>query len=79
MEHQKITLPSGGKIIVDYESDDYAYVQNKTAMQMVNVVDPYVTMPGGAPSNVFSWDQNNYKIRFRLEKEYRQQPLQIRS
>ena len=33
-----ITLPSGGKIIVDYESDDYAYVQNKEANQMFKVV-----------------------------------------
>jgi hypothetical protein len=29
-----IYLPSGGKIHVDYESDDYAYVQNKRAAQM---------------------------------------------
>ena len=31
----KITLPSGGIIKVTYESDDYAYVQNKKAMAMV--------------------------------------------
>ncbi|MCG8573612.1 MAG: hypothetical protein MI810_01915 [Flavobacteriales bacterium] len=29
-----ISLPSGGKIQVDYESDDYQYVQDKRAMQM---------------------------------------------
>ena len=29
-----ITLPSGGTIKVDYESDDYAYVQDKRAGQM---------------------------------------------
>jgi hypothetical protein len=33
-----IQLPSGGKIKVDYESDDYAYVQNKEAMQMFKIV-----------------------------------------
>lgn len=32
---QSIELPSGGKIEVDYEADDYAYVQNKRAMEMV--------------------------------------------
>ncbi len=32
-----ITLPSGGEIEVDYESDDYAYVQDKKAMQMLEV------------------------------------------
>lgn len=29
----EVKLPSGGKIKVTYESDDYAYVQNKRAMQ----------------------------------------------
>lgn len=32
-----IELPSGGRIKVDYESDDYAYVQNKKATQMLQV------------------------------------------
>jgi hypothetical protein len=31
---KKITLPSGGTISVKYESDDYAYVQDKRASQM---------------------------------------------
>ncbi|MBC8054691.1 MAG: hypothetical protein H7Y13_16660 [Sphingobacteriaceae bacterium] len=34
---KQIVLPSGGKINVDYESDDYAYVQDKRAMGMVQV------------------------------------------
>lgn len=34
----KITLPSGGEIHVDYESDDYAYVQHKEANQMFKIV-----------------------------------------
>lgn len=34
----EIYLPSGGKIKVDYESDDYAYVQDKQAGQMFKVV-----------------------------------------
>ncbi|MBO9204216.1 MULTISPECIES: hypothetical protein [Niastella] len=32
-----ITLPSGGQIEVNYESDDYAWVQNKRAAVMMNV------------------------------------------
>jgi hypothetical protein len=32
-----IQLPSGGKIKVNYESDDYAYVQNRRATQMCKV------------------------------------------
>ena len=30
----KITTPTGGIISIEYESDDYAFVQNKRAMQM---------------------------------------------
>jgi hypothetical protein len=34
----QIDLPSGGKIKVDYEADDYAYVQDKQAMQMCKLL-----------------------------------------
>ncbi len=34
---QKIHLPSGATIQVDYESDDYAYVQDRIAMQMFRI------------------------------------------
>ncbi len=34
----KITLPSGGVINVHYESDDYAYVQNKKAASMQQII-----------------------------------------
>lgn len=34
---KKITLPSGGTIEVDYESDDYAFVQDRLAMDMFKV------------------------------------------
>jgi hypothetical protein len=33
----KIMLPSGGLITIDYESDDYKYVQNRKALQMFKV------------------------------------------
>lgn len=33
-----IQLPSGGKIEVDYESDDYAFVQHKRANQMFKII-----------------------------------------
>lgn len=35
---KKIVLPSGGQIEVGYESDDYAFVQNKRAADMMQVV-----------------------------------------
>jgi hypothetical protein len=33
----EILLPSGGRITIDYESDDYAFVQDKRASQMIVV------------------------------------------
>lgn len=35
---EQIQTPSGGKISVEYEADDYGYVQDKDAMQMFTVV-----------------------------------------
>lgn len=35
---KSVQLPSGGKIMIETESDDYQYVQNKKAMQMYKVV-----------------------------------------
>lgn len=34
----EIELPSGGKIQISYESDDYAFVQDRRAMQMAKIV-----------------------------------------
>jgi hypothetical protein len=34
---REVTTPSGAQIEVKYEPDDYAYVQNKTAMQMTRI------------------------------------------
>jgi hypothetical protein len=66
---KEIVLPSGGKILVDYESDDYAYVQNRVAMQMTPIVDPY-SMSTGTLANSFQLDHNNSRIRFKLEKPF---------
>lgn len=35
---RKITMPSGGEIDIEYESDDYSYVQDKKVMRMFKVV-----------------------------------------
>jgi len=34
----KIDLPSGGEISIEYESDSYAYVQDRKAMQMFDII-----------------------------------------
>jgi hypothetical protein len=35
---KKILLPSGGQLEIDYESDDYAYVQDRRAAAMMRIV-----------------------------------------
>jgi hypothetical protein len=42
-----IDLPSGGRLELQYESDDYQYVQDKKAMQMFKIAGVKET-PGGA-------------------------------
>ncbi|MEZ5059470.1 MAG: hypothetical protein R2879_20755 [Saprospiraceae bacterium] len=48
---KSIELPSGGKINVEYEADDYAYIQDRRAGQMffisgfANDTSSYVTTP----------------------------------
>lgn len=63
---KEIIQPSGSKITVDYETDDYAYVQNKVAMQMTPIVDPYSDSDGSL-NNEFLLKKDNMKIRFPLE------------
>lgn len=60
-----IQLPSGGKIKVDYESDDYQYIQDKKAMRMFKLAGtgecadptapcagtPFGFAPGGSQAN----------------------------
>lgn len=65
---KEIRLPSGGKIIVDYESDDYGYVQHLPAMQMVEIIDPYSAPAQASTTAPFSLRNNDLKVRFKLEK-----------
>lgn len=52
---RKILLPSGGQIEVEYEGDDYAYVQNRRAMQMMEI-------KGFARSSAFAYDNALYQV-----------------
>lgn len=63
-----ITLPSGGKIKVDYESDDYGYVQHLQAMQMTKSLNPEGNANNSESGTTFSLDKNNLKVRFKLER-----------
>lgn len=74
---KKIKLPTGGEINVEYESDDYAYVQHKQAMQMIKIErldfpdDPscvYRTTPGQEPKDKEPINLRSYrKVYFTLE------------
>ncbi|MEL6559871.1 MAG: hypothetical protein AAFQ94_16905 [Bacteroidota bacterium] len=61
---KSIQMPSGGTMKIDYEADDYAYVQDRQAMQMLEIVDP-VNEPNG---NDFFLSNNVRKIKFRLPR-----------
>lgn len=55
-----ITLPTGGEVEINYESDDYKYVQDKEAQSMFEIVG--INSPG-------SWNLNSNKIYFKLKEE----------
>lgn len=68
----EISLPSGGKISVTYESDDYAYVQDKEAMEMflINNVGDNDQDVQPAPSlkqDLYSGLGNNLYLFFKLK------------
>ncbi|MBA4198862.1 MAG: hypothetical protein C0459_15050 [Chitinophaga sp.] len=57
----KITTPTGSIINIEYESDDYAYVQNKRAMQMC-----FVTGIGSNNNNVGLIDATDLIVQLPL-------------
>lgn len=67
-----IHLPSGGTINIDFESDDYAYVQDKQAMQMFKITgigdDPATDDPSAAVNNrlMTSGNSTNRYLYFEL-------------
>ncbi len=72
---EEISLPSGGKIKVTYESDDYAYVQNKKAMQMFKIKAVSSVYNPGALSgsnfqDLYSGTTNNLYLFFKLSDSY---------
>lgn len=60
-----IHLPSGGRIEVDYESDDYAYVQHKRAHQMFKIIGVEGQTPA-SELNISSNSQKNKAIYFEM-------------
>lgn len=50
----EIVLPSGAKMKIQYESDDYGYVQNKRANEMFQVVGFGTSSSGSYESNLYT-------------------------
>jgi hypothetical protein len=68
-----VNLPSGGSIAMEYEADDYAYVQDKGAMNMhqITQVDEN-SSPSGAPYDVMAVStdaEKNRKIYFEIDPD----------
>jgi hypothetical protein len=61
---KSITLPSGGVIDINYESDDYSHVQDKRAMEMTEITA--VGGSSGTTSNKLTNDNN--RIYFKLDE-----------
>ena len=69
----KIGLPSGGEINIEYEADDYAYVQDQKAMQLMEIVgtsDVTATLPTNVAGLSNSLKRNYRRIYFQLERPY---------
>lgn len=65
-----INLPTGGKITVEYEADDYAYVQNKKACRMFQVIGASNASYGTITNDLYtqsSLTSPNEYIFFNLE------------
>lgn len=74
-----IKLPSGGKIHVDYESDDYSYVQNRRTMQMFKIAGVGNSTSMEEKSNLYeSVDKVNDYVYFKRRISDENPSLSIR-
>lgn len=82
---KKITLPSGARIEVNYESDDYGYVEDQKAMRMFDIYDlgrvpntssgyhderEATTVTHKTAETGDELNDGQYRIYFRLSEEY---------
>lgn len=67
----EIQLPSGGLIKVEYESDDYAYVQDKKTMQMMKIAscsNSKEADPTTGKNTLYEGGTSNEYLFFKLNK-----------
>jgi len=63
----KITLPSGGNINIEYEADDYGYVQDKAAMEMSMLMGLGSTKNYGTGGNLYA-NKDNPNLYFYFKR-----------
>ena len=69
---RQITLPSGGQINIDYEQDDYAYIQNQPAGEMFQIVSTGNVNDGntfGGFSQEINTDHGQTRLYFTLKRD----------
>lgn len=67
---KRISLPSGGEIVVTTESDDYKFVQNKKAMEMFKVVGAgNIPTPSSGSTNLFTGNGHNKYLYVQVAPE----------
>ncbi len=76
---REIKLPSGAKMKIEYEADDYAYVQDRRAMEMFTIQKISKDQPSDGMSlvsgnklfeNNIQGTEENYYLLFKLKKNY---------
>lgn len=74
---KQIDLPSGGQIKVSYESDDYAYVQDKHAMEMLKVEGVGPSSKFIANNSLYESFNNSYRYLYFKRKTTENNPADI--
>jgi len=70
-----IITPSGGKITVEYEADDYAFVQNKKAMRMF-ALDAAASQGSFVPPSTYGDPTLQYKVYLALPLNTTQEQIE---
>ncbi len=63
----EIITPTGGKISIEYESDDYSYVQHRKATQMFQINGLKKDANDGLTTYTYESNQINNRVEFNLE------------
>ncbi len=66
---KSIQMPSGGLINVEYEADDYAYIQNRRAMQMFEIAYTGDGSTMNSDGTLYSGNNKFYNLYFEIKDQ----------